>query len=71
MIPVDNGDEQVAKGPLSLSEIMNLRHMINDHLYRRRVRRTMKIWLFTLGTTTTLMAAGLTVWKEISARLWK
>ncbi len=67
----NNHDDDVAKGPLSLFELMNIRRMISDYIYRRRMRKTLKIWIYTLGTVVSMTAGVLAAWKEIAARFWK
>lgn len=64
-------EEEVRKGPLLPSEISNLRHMLNDYFYRRRVRKMLKIWVYTVGTVTTMMLGGMALFKEVVSRLTK
>lgn len=63
--PNNDFDDEVSKGPLTESEISNLRRIINDYFYRRRIRKMLKVWIYTIGSVTTMMIAGTTVWKEL------
>lgn len=64
-------EEEVKKGPLLPSEISSLRHMLNDYFYRRRVRKMLKVWVYTVGTVTAMMLGGMSLFKEIFSRLMK
>ena len=64
-------EEEVKKGPLSSSEISGLRHMLNDYFYRKRIRKMLKVWVYTIGTVTTMMLGGMTLFKEIVSRFMK
>ncbi len=64
-------EEEVKKGPLSPSEISILRHMLNDYFYRKRIRKMLKVWVYTIGTVTTMMLGGMTLFKEIVSRFMK
>lgn len=67
-----NGDQEETKtGPLSDSEILNLRRIVNDYFYRRRIRKMLKVWIYTIGIVATMMVAIKTLWIEIILRLLK
>lgn len=67
----DNGEEEVRKGPLSPLELTSVRHIINNYYYRRKIRKMLKVWIYTIGTVTTVMVGGMTLFKEIVSRLMK
>lgn len=67
----DNGNGIDDIGPLTVSEIKKLRRMIEDDVYHRRIRKTVKIWMFTLGTVASLTVGLLSAWKELATRFWK
>lgn len=66
-----NGEEEIRKGPLSPLELTSVRHIINDYFYRRRVKKMLKVWIYTIGTVTTVMLGGMALFKEIVSRLMK
>lgn len=67
-----NGDqEETRTGPLSDSEISSLRRIVNDYFYRRRIRKMLKVWIYTIGIVATMMVAVKTLWIEIILRLLK
>jgi hypothetical protein len=70
MTDANRHEEEVEGGPFSLAEIRTLRRMILDDAYRRRIRKTVKIWAYTLTSAVPLIVAGMTVWKEIIRHLW-
>lgn len=57
--------------PLKPFELKYLRRMMEDDIYRRRVKTTVKVWVYTLGTVAAAVTASLTIWKELVARFWK
>jgi len=67
----DDNEVDINTGPLTLSELIKLRRMINDDIYRRRVKKMVKVWLYTLGTVASMTAGGFTAWKEFATRFWK
>lgn len=71
MSNTNDGHEEVRTGPLSKAEILNVRHIINDYFYRKRIRRMLKVWVYTIGTVATTTIGIMTVWKELISRLWK
>ncbi len=66
-----DGKEEINKGPLSASEIANIRHIINDYFYRRRIKKMVKAWIYTIGIVTSVMISSMTIFKEMVSRLYK
>lgn len=59
------------KGPLTAIELRSIRRMLADYAYQRRVRRTLKIYAYTIGATASAFAAAMTVYREFIARMPK
>lgn len=66
-----DGQEEIRKGPLLPFEITNLRHMINDYFYRKKIKKMLRVWVYTIGTAATATIGVMTVWREILSRLMK